>query len=76
MTGKSGKDHQWRVFLNLKREKKEVNKKEGTARGKEEEKTIGRITKEEGGGKKEIGRGANGKGGGRWLGRCFFSALL
>ena len=79
MTGKSGKDHQWRVFLNLKREKKrgkQKKKKEGTARGKEEEKTVGRIIKEEGGGKKEIGRGANGKGGGRWLGRCFFSALL
>ena len=55
-----------------------INNKEkkGTTKGKAEEKTKGRITKKEGGGTKEIGGGANGKGGCRWLRRCFFSALL
>ena len=36
MTGKSGKDHQWRVFLNLKREKKRGKQKK-KKKGQQEE---------------------------------------
>ena len=55
---------------------KTKTKKRRDSKRKGRGKNIGRITKEEGEGKKEIGGGANGKGAGRWLGRCFFSALL
>ena len=54
---------------------KTKTKKRRDSKRKGRGKNIGRITKEEGEGKKEIGGGANGKGGGRWLGRCFFSLL-